>query len=577
MSSLTACPLDCYDSCEILYEDSKIKPFSKRYTQGFLCSKLNHYLDYNTIQVARYLGKEISIDEALDKLEHLISQTEPKKLLHYKNSGNFGLIQGVMEHFFSSYGALLTDGSLCDGAGETGILEGRGTNKNISLDEIKRTDVVIVWGRNPHITSTHILPLLKDKTIIVIDPVKTDIAKKAHLHIQLKPQGDLSLAMLLSRFLVINDDYDKDFVDEFASEYEDYYELTQTIRIKSTLEDIDVTLGEIGKLLDLIRDKNVVILSGLGIQKHISGADTMRAIDAFGVMLGLFGKEGNGVIYLGNSKENIISPFNSKAKRVSKVDTEFSNYETVFIQGANPLSQMPNSLRVKGSIEKVKNIIYFGLYENETSEIADLVIPSKIFLAKDDIRTSYSHNTILNMPKILETKFGISEYNLTKYLCSKFNIDLETQEYYIEYFKQFIDVKSDGSQVVKGRIEIPYKEGFDTDDGEFLFLDEFEKFVVNNKFYLITPKSSKSLNSQFNREENVYIHSSLGYNEGDEIKISSDVGSVKLKVKYNDNLRRDCILIYSGTKGVNNLTTSKHSLDGKNAVYQELKVDISFD
>jgi hypothetical protein len=34
------------------------------------------------------------------------------------------------------------------------------------------------------------------------------------------------------------------------------------------------------------------------------------------------------------------------------------------------------------------------------------------------------------------------------------------------------------------------------------------------------------------------------------------------------------VLIYSGTKGVNNLTSSKHSYDGKSAIYQENKVKI---
>lgn len=58
------------------------------------------------------------------------------------------------------------------------------------------------------------------------------------------------------------------------------------------------------------------------------------------------------------------------------------------------------------------------------------------------------------------------------------------------------------------------------------------------------------------------------------ITISSHTGKVTLKVKNDDRVRVDCVLIYSGTKGVNNLTTSKHSLEGKSAIYQENKVEI---
>ncbi len=39
---------------------------------------------------------------------------------------------------------------------------------------------------------------------------------------------------------------------------------------------------------------------------------------------------------------------------------------------------MPSSINVKNELSKVKNLIYFGLYENETSKMADIVIPEKI-------------------------------------------------------------------------------------------------------------------------------------------------------------------------------------------------------
>ena len=381
--------------------------------------------------------------------------------------------------------------------------------------------------------------------------------------------------MMLTRFFHIHHDCDEEYLNERASEFEEFYQLTQTIRIKAVLEDIGVTLGQLGKVLELVHNKKVAIVCGVGIQKYSDGADVMRAIDAFGVTLGLFGKEGCGVSYLGNSKEGITSPFNSKAKRVSKVNTEFSNYKTVFIQGANPLSQMPDSLRVKESISKVKNLVYFGLYENETSEIADLIIPAKSFLYKDDVRTSYSHNAMMSMSKVADCDSGISEYDLSAYLCKELTITLESEEFYLKHFQNFAVKKIDGYLVVEDREAIPYIDDFDTDDGEFLFLEEFEPHnAKDERLHLITPKSATSLNSQFNRQEYVYLHSSLGFKDDSEITISSTNGSVTLRVKNSDDLRDDCVLIYSGTRGANNLTSSKHSYDGKSAIYQENRVQL---
>lgn len=578
----TACSLDCYDACEVIYNNGTLKGRKEGHTAGFLCPNLNHYSDYETISRPRYRGRAISLDEALSKLKDIIANNDKCETLHYRGHGNFALMQEVTDHFFSSIGATLTNGSLCDGAGEAGIIKGRGSNKNMSIQEVGKSDVVILWGRNPHTTSSHLLPLIKNKKIIVIDPVKTKAAKTANLHIQLKPHSDMKLAMILSRFLHVGHGCDEEYLKEFASEYKGYHKLIQTLETKSVFKEIDVTETQIETLLDLVCGQKVAIVCGIGIQKYRDGADVMRAIDAFAIMLGLFGKEGCGVSYLGASREGIKSPFYKEAKKVSKVNTEFSDFKTVFIQGANPLAQMPDSIRVRESISRVENVVYFGLYENETSDIADLVIPAKSFLYKNDVRTSYSHNAMSLMPKVKDIEYGISEYDLASYLCKEFGIELKSEDFYIKHFESFAVEKMDGLLHVEAREELPYQEaytkeasGFDTDSGEFVFLKEIDsKSDEAEGMYLITPKSLKSLNSQFNREENVYLHSSLGYAEGEMITISSDNGRVELKVKHNDDMRTDSVLIYSGTRGVNNLTSSKHSVDGKSAVYQENRVKI---
>ncbi|WP_345977522.1 molybdopterin-dependent oxidoreductase [Sulfurimonas sp. HSL3-7] len=577
MSLTTACPLDCYDACSIDVVDGKLRGSKDTYTHGYLCPHLNHYGNHERISTPRYEGKEITMEQALHLLEEKIARvSDPSQILHYRGRGNFGLMQQVSDHFFASYGATLTEGSLCDGAGEAGVIEGRGSNRLLPPEQIEKAEVVIVWGRNIHTTNSHLLPFLKDKKVIVIDPVRTKLAESADFHLQIKPRGDLYLALLLSRFVMINSMEDTAFLKAYAPEYEDFYELTQTVRIKAVLESIDVTLGDIGKILDLVQGRRTVILVGVGIQKYRNGAEAMRAIDGLGALLGLFGKEGCGVNFLGNSAEGIRSPFNqsSKAKSVALGNVEFGRFELAFIQGSNPLNQMPDTNRVRESIAKTPFTVYFGLYENETSEIADLVIPAKSFLEKDDIRSSYGHPGLLDMPKIAESATGISEYDLTEKLCKAFDIDIESELSYLEHFQTFAEDTAYG-QMVKGRETLPYTEGFDTDDGEFCFLEEYESDAdLENDLFLLTIKSEHSLNSQFKREKCVHLNSSHGLNEGDRVRISSDNGKLELEVALDERLRDDCLLIYSGTPGVNLLSDSKLSYEGKNAAYQEKKVKV---
>ncbi len=577
MSMTTACSLDCYDACSIEVVDDKLKGVNNPYTQGFLCPHLNHYDQHPRIESPRYKGEHITMDEALQLLENACAKVStPSQLLAYRGHGNFGLMQEVTDHFFANFGATLTEGSLCDGAAEAGILEGRGANKLLSPEEIAKSEVVIVWGRNIHTTNAHLLPYLKDKTIIVIDPVKTQMAERADHFIQIKPKGDLYLALLLGRFAVINDMVDEAFLQEHAPEHDDYYELTQTVRIKAILDNIDVSLGDIGKVLELVKGKKTVILAGVGIQKYRHGADVMRAIDSFAALLGLFGKEGCGVNFLGNSKEGLKSPFMSKhkTKPVTVGNAEFGRFEMAFIQGANPLNQMPDTNRVQKSLAKNPFVVYFGLYENETSEVADLVIPAKSFLEKDDLRTSYGHHGLLMMPKVRESDIGISEYDLTERLCQTFDIDLESELSYLEHFSSFAEARED-DLLVSGREALPYVDGFETDEEVFCFLEEYElELAEDDDLFLITVKSASSLNSQFKRETKVHLNASHGFLEGEKIKISSQNGELILKVQLDERLRDDCVLIYSGTSGVNVLTDSRLSYEGKNAAYQENKVKV---
>ncbi|MGZ5208321.1 MAG: molybdopterin-dependent oxidoreductase [Sulfuricurvum sp.] len=576
MGQITACPLDCYDACRIVVDENNVIKGDKSHpiTQGYLCPHLNHFDDSKRLCEPKFQGKSISMDDALRILIDVLEKSNPNKTLFYRGSGNIALMQRSMDHFFAAMDAVGTRGSLCDGAGEAGILQGRGINYPLSPSMIDEAEVVVVWGRNPHTTHSHLLPFLKNKTMIVIDPIRTSLADKADLHIQIKPHCDLHLALLLSRFSIIEGLQDEEFLEKYGSDYEEFYELTQTVRIKATMDAIDVTLGEIGALLELIRGKKTVILVGVGVQKYQNGAEVLRAIDAFGAILGLFGKRGCGVSFLGTSREGLELPFRSLHKTVAIPTIDFSLYETVFVQGGNPLSQMPNSSKVEKEFEKAGFKIYFGLYDNETSCRCDLILPAKTFLEKEDIRPSYSDFTLQKMLKVRESTVGISEYALARALCDHFHLLIPQEDECLELLTNQMEIV-DGVSTKKKRPEISYKEGFATPNGEFEFIDEVDlSFSDEEGLFLITAKFPKSLNSQFHRASGVYLHPECGFEEGEEVNVSSKAGSISLIVHHDGRLRSDCALIYAGTPNMNTLTPSLLSYEGENAVYQENKIKV---
>ena len=590
----TACGLDCYDACSILVEEGehfKIKGDKEHFSgNGALCALLNRSIfEQPRIEKPKIDGKEVSMKEAMQAVADAFRET---KSLLWRGSGNFAVMQEVTNLFMEKIGGSLTHGSLCDAAGDAGIRLGRGVNRMLPLEQIEKAETIVVWGRNVTVTNAHLMPYLEGKELVVIDPVKTAIAKKADFHLQIEPRTDYYVAIMLARFVFMENTDDTEWLDEFASEHEDFYDYTREHRIKAILEYMGTDLGQMGRVLEHLRDKKTVFLVGAGVQKYSTGSYTLQAIDALAATLGLFGREGCGVHYLGDSKMGFENPFAVSLPTVPKATTDFSDFDTVLIQGGNPAASMPNTSRVKGELEGVDKVIYFGLYENETSKMADIVIPAKNFFEKEDVRLGYGHHCVEKMNKVLENNFGISEYDFTQRLFDTFGFEgLESEETYIEHWLR--QCERDGEQYFSPAKEVlPYEEGFGADsDDEFEFIEDYEDDFINtkrfnkirtskknkvsdDKFWLLSPKSSKSLNTQFFRDDRVQMHPETGYEQGERVRISSEYGAHEFTVVLTEDIKPNCVIITNNTIGVNYLTPSILSEEGDNACYQEVKVEI---
>jgi len=586
----SCCGLDCPDACEFSVAEYGTPKLIAKTTNNTLCSLLNkEFFEMPRIEKPTIDGREVSLEEALESVALALKE----KSLLWRGSGNFGVMNEVTNLLFEQIDGTLTKGSLCDGAGNAGILEGRGINRILPIEQIQKAEVVIVWGRNISTTNSHLMPHLEGKKIVVIDPISTPIAKKADLHIQIAPRSDIYLALILSRFIFMEDSEAKEWMDEYASEYEEFYDFTRTFRIKAILEYLGLSLGDMGELVSYLKSEKVVILVGIGVQKNSIGHSVLHAIDSLAVTLGLFGKEGCGVGYFGDSKLGFENPFAVQTPRVSKVNTPFKEFQTVVIQGGNPAESMPNSCRVQEELESVETLIYFGLYHNETSKRAKIVIPAKSFLEKKDIRLSYTDHRVSPMNPIMETNRGISEYEFVRELSNRLNLTQpkEEQEYLDIWLNQC--QKRENTLLSPAWEALPYHDGFGKErEDEFLFIDDFEDYFQEIKqlrryrkskskkaqqkeYWLITAKAKNALNTQFRRDNSVQLHPDLGYKENQEVRVSSSYGSHLFVIKHNKNLRVDCVLITANTLGVNMLTPDTLSQEGEGACYQDIKVTIN--
>ncbi|MBL0721046.1 MAG: molybdopterin-dependent oxidoreductase [Sulfurovum sp.] len=579
----TACGLDCGDACEINIDISKYPKLQADTNNGTLCSLLNKDIfETQRLDTPTINGKVATMEEALDATAEALK----KNSLLWRGSGNFGVMQEITNLLFQQIGGSVTRGSLCDGAGDAGIVEGRGINRTLPLEQIDKAEVIIIWGKDISTTNSHLIPYFKDKKIVVVDPIETSLAKKADLFIQIKPRSDIYLILLLARFIFMENSEDIEWLDTFSTEHEEFYNFTKNFRIKAILEYLELSLNDIGDILNYIKADKVVILVGNGVQKYEIGHSILWAIDSLAATVGLFGREGCGVGYLGNSKLGFNNPFSVNCNSISKVNTPFNRFDTVLVQGGNPAESMPNSSEVINNLEQVENLIYFGLYKNETSKRASVVIPAKNFFEKDDVRLNYGDYKITKMNKAIDSDFGISEYEFTKELYNRLDFnELEDENFYIDIWLQQCDI-IDGKYRSPAYQELPYSVGFGEDENDkFIFIDDFDdnfksikKSKANHKqnidYWLITPKSKHAMNTQFKRENIVSLNPILGYINGQEIVISSQWGEYKFIVQNSLDIRDDCVVIKANAIGINYLTPSIISEEGENACYQEVKISI---
>lgn len=504
--------------------------------------------------------ESISLEESLDILVDKLKSTKNENVLYYKSDENSTQMQKALLNFFSLYGSVLTRGSLRGNASILALEEGRESTTNPPVEKLLNSDVVIVWGANIN-KGSYLFDLIKNKKIVTIDPIKTDIAKQSNIHMQINPKTDHELALLFTRFAHMQDLEDNEFIDEFGSGADWFFDISRNRPVVSYEATTGIPLSQVNDFFDLIENKSVAILIGNGIQRYFESVQIVRCIDSFAAYMGYHKKEGSGVWNLNNPSSGYKNPFEikEKNKKVSIANVDFSSYELVFIHNSNPLVAAPNTKKVIEGLQK-SFVVYFGEILNESCEYADLIIQTTPFSDRKDIKLSYYEKEFKTINEISNKSADtISDYDLTDYLFKNFDFEkLKNEDEIISYYKN---------------TEVEYEE-LET----FNFIEEVEieplyKEKNNNNFYLVT---SKNKNDSISNPRNnfVYLNSSTNFKESDLVNISSKYGSAEFIVKIDDDIKENCAFFNLENKNLNYLTSDLEDESSFSAMYQEVLVEI---
>lgn len=456
-----ACPRNCHDTCTILSEvvDGRIVRMKgdpdNPITAGGLCVKMNHYINwvYHPDRIlhpmkrvgAKGEGKfeRISWDEAYDtiteKFNGIIDEFGSEAIMPYSYSGNLGIINnyGIPFRFFHKIGASHLERAICSDAGSKANPYTYGHNGGVDPESYARTQMYVSWGINEAATNVHAIKFIQQAKengakVVVVNPVRTALANQADLFLQLKPGTDGALALGVMNILIKEDLYDKDFVEAHTFGFDELVKEAE----KYPVEEVAAITGlSTEMILEFARmygtTKPSIVRVGYGMQRNSNGGNAVRAISLLPPLVGMVGVDGGGYVYINSYfwgyDWDALRRFDLYGDRelrhlnmneLGKVltggieSTKELPVKGMFVYNSNPMAITPNVNLVRKGLEREDLfVVVADLFQTDTVDYADIVLPAASFFEYEDIQQDYlgyyvRHNT----PAI--TPLGESKSNI---------------------------------------------------------------------------------------------------------------------------------------------------------------------
>jgi len=303
--------------------------------------------------------------------------------------------------------------------------------------DFDHTDLIILWGRQPAFSSptlSHYLFNAKTRgaNIVSIDPIRFHMAAQSDMFIPIIPGTDLALALAMLHVIVNESLWDKEFVRKMTND-PDLSVLDSHLKGDNREKTIyspewaeKITSVPARDIIKLARKyaltKKACILAGHGLEARSGNTfQTSRAIAILRSITGHINTQGSDlVVPLGPDRDPIFFLNDRVATEKNPLSPAVSNFnvpnyipkgvtypllfmgmglmptpdvmrwmkegkaKALFMQGGNPLVQMPEPGEVRKAFEKLGLIVVVDPYLSETAKFADIVLPASTFLERTE-------------------------------------------------------------------------------------------------------------------------------------------------------------------------------------------------
>jgi len=616
------CTKDCPDTCGLLVEveDGRITTVTgdpdHPFTAGFICSKARHFPEHVhspkriTTPLKRTgpkgagqfepIGWDAALDEVVSRMKSVSAEFGPEAILPYSYAGLMGLVHRNAGHaFFNRLGASCLNYTICSAAASAGFEASLGSGPSTEIQSASQSDYIIIWGSNTLTTNIHAWPHFNKArksgaTLIVIDPYRNLTARRADVHLMIKPGTDAALALAMSQVLIERNMIDRDFIESQTLGFEKLkkraakYAPAKAAAICGVSEEMIIRLAE-----GYGRARAPYIRTGWGPARQLKGGMAMRTIALLPALVGAFDKPGGGITrMLGGAPSDLsrltrpdLRPPGTRTVNMVELGNALTRLDDppvklFYVYQSNPAVVAPQSRTVlEGLARDDLFVVVQEMFPTDTTRYADIVLPGASFLEITDLYRSYGHN-YLQLARPVIAPMGQSRPTLAIFqdlaACMEFKDEVFSLDE-MDFIEGFLQEKSDyldgvdlealrSGRAVRLNIPCnPYAEGFATPSGKVEFYSQAmadqgldplpdgqpERDADGGDNYsleFITPPHHLFLNSAFNEIDSlrakagparVMIHPAAaetrGIADGNPVRVFNDRGECRFLAKVTDD------------------------------------------
>ncbi len=266
--------------------------------------------------------------------------------------------------------------------------------------DFEHAEVAVFLGKNPW--HSHGIPRARitvreiardpERTLIVIDPKRTETADLADIHLAVRPGSDAWLLAGMVATLIQEDLVDHDWLTEHAEGLKAVAEVFESVDIADCATKSGIDEAQIRATTRLIaKASGVAVLEDLGVQMNRHSTLVSYLQRLVWVLTGNFGRPGTH--YTGNSLGNLAAGRETGVSPVvgarlinglvpcnvicDEILTDHPNrYRAMFIESGNPVHSLADSPRWREAMRALEVSVVVDVAMTETAREADYVLPA---------------------------------------------------------------------------------------------------------------------------------------------------------------------------------------------------------